>query len=361
MIFDPADPLGLSFQKAIENKLADFLAARRAGVVGLDAALAPLADQLIPLALGGKHIRPGFVWWGYVAAAGEPPQPGGLLQLAAALDLVHAGLLAHDDLIDAADTRRGRPSLHRAVAGLAPAPDDVLGTAGAVVGGALLLQWGQEAADESGLLSPAARNVFNQLRRQVLAGQLADAWAAAGLPLFGPGGTAPLSQAAAVAEIDELKTASYTVTGPVQLGAVAGGASEPQLAGLANFGHPLGRAFQARDDVLDVFGDEITTGKPAGDDLRQGKATALVQSALEMAGPAGAAELRAVLGNRAATADELAKARQIIVDCGALATVEKAITSDLAEALAALDKTDLQSEGKAGLISLAEACIHRDR
>jgi len=360
VLFDADDPLGPAFRDAIEATLSSIMADRRAEVVACEAALGPVVDALTPLATAGKHVRAAFVWWGHAAVAGEPSDPAPLLKLAASLDLVHAGLLAHDDLMDGSDTRRARPSTHRAIAAFSPPGNDTLGLAGAVVGGAMLLQWAQQAADESGLTtSDAARAELNALRSRVLTGQMVDAWAAAGLPLTGPGGAQRLGPAQVVAEIGDLKTASYTVVGPLRLGASVAGATPQQLDAMTAFGRPLGHAFQSRDDVLGVFGDEQVTGKPAGDDLREAKATQLVQNALELAAPSDAATLRAMLGNRSATQADVAQARAIIAGCGALDATETAIAADLTRALDALDAAELRPAGKAGLASLAHACVHR--
>jgi len=362
MIFDPSDPLSKAFREAIGAMLTDVLTLRRAEIVDLDAALAPLVDLMTPLAVGGKHIRPAFVWWGHIAVAGEPADPMPLRRLSASLDLIHAGLLAHDDLIDAADTRRGRPSLHRAAAALADPPNEALGVAAATFGGVLLLQWGEQLAQQSGLLRAAARAAFDDLRNKVVAGQLADTWASAGLPLLGPPGVGrPLTHAETVATIDDLKTASYTVIGPTRLGALAGDANQSQLDGLLRFAAPVGRAFQARDDVLGVFGDEARTGKPTGNDLRQGKVTALVQTALRLAPPADAAALRSVLGDAAATDADLARARDIIASSGALEEVERTIAEAVSDACAALEDADLRPAGRTGLAALASAAVQRDR
>jgi len=344
--FDPADPLDAPFRTAIEDVLTAIMNTRRAEVVADAPSLGAVVDLLTPLAVQGKHVRPAFVWWAYVAVAGEPDDPAALLRLAASLDLTHAGLLAHDDLIDSADVRRGSPSTHRAVAALTPQPDQALGLAGAVIGGSWLLQWAQQAFDECGIeLTPASRAAFNKMRSRVLTGQMVDSWAAAGLPLSG-------------ASIDDLKTASYTVVGPTQLGALVAGGDEQRLAAFAD---PLGRAYQARDDVLGIFGRPEATGKPVGDDLRHGKLTTLVQSALSLAHPSDAAALRVVLGNADASDADIAHATHIVAGCGALDEVEATITRDLGYALAALDQAQLTPAGYEGLRALALACLVRDR
>ena len=350
MLFDPTDPLGPAFVAAIEDAISANLAARRADVVGEAPPLGTVIDLLTPLATGGKHIRPAFVWWSYVAIAGEPDDPQPLLNLAASLDITHAGLLAHDDLIDAADTRRGLPSTHKAIASLSHTPDDALGVAGAFVGGAWLLQWAQQCFDECGLdITPAARGVFNSMRTRVLTGQMADAWAAAGLPL---GADEPVQL------IDDLKTASYTIVGPTQLGALIAGGDEHCLEG---YSVPLGRAYQARDDVLGVFGSQDATGKPVGDDLRRAKMTSLVARGLQLASPIQADAIKAVLGNQAATNDAVAAATQAIADCGALARVEAEIADNLGKALAGLDRASPTDAGRRGLESLASVSASRTK
>jgi len=359
-MFDASDPLNQTFRNAVEATLADVVADRRAEIVGRDAALGTLIDLVTPLALGGKHFRPAFAWWAHVAVAGEPADPVPLLKLAAGLDLIHAGLLAHDDLIDDADTRRGRPTAHVAATALASPPNQSLGAAAAVIGGALLMNWGERLAQQSGLLTAETQAGLDALLNDVLAGQLADAWAGAGLALTGPDGTHPLTDAEAVAEIDDLKTTSYTVVGPVTLGGLAGRADASQLNALQGFARPVGRAFQARDDVLAVFGDPARTGKPLGDDLRQGKMTLLVVHALTLADEAGLAVLRGVLGNTSASDADVARAGDVIKSCGALATVEQVIADNVNEATQALDGTDLRDNGKAGLVALARAAANRD-
>jgi len=360
MIFDADDPLSQTFCDAVATTLQDAMVDRRAQIAGLDAALGQLIDLVTPLALGGKHFRPAFVWWAHVAVAGEPASPAPLLKLAASLDLVHAGLLAHDDVIDDASTRRGSPSVHAAASGLASPPNQALGAAAAIIGGVLLIQWGERLAQQSGLLRPRARAGLDDLLNRVLTGQLADAWASAGLGLTGPGGGRTLSTAEMVAEIDDLKAASYTVVGPVTLGALAGDADAGQLAALDRFAWPVGRAFQARDDVLAVFGDEARTGKPSGDDLRQGKLTSLVESALAKADAAGLVTLHSVIGDVNASDEDVAQVRDVIASCGALSAVEKAIAENIDRAVQALDDANLRPSGRVGLIALAHAAANRE-
>ena len=192
-----------------------------------------------------------------------------------------------------------------------------------------------------------AHTVLDEVRTEVNAGQFLDMAAEAGLA----GGDDPV----AVAErVVEFKTARYTVIRPLQYGAALAGADPATLEGLARLGSPLGRAFQLRDDLLGVFGDEARTGKPAGDDLREGKRTVLVAEAL-------AVEPRILdfLG-RPLSAPELERARALLVDCGALARVEERIGADGERARAALSRLDVTTEGRTALGALIEVCLVRE-
>jgi geranylgeranyl diphosphate synthase type I len=198
----------------------------------------------------------------------------------------------------------------------------------------------------------------------VLAGQLLDLRAQHCLGLSGPatGIDPPTRSDAVVAEqVVRYKTALYTVARPVQIGALLGGADADVVDGLARFGVPLGRAFQWRDDMLDVFGEPTATGKAVGQDLRDGKRTLLVAIAFHRADPAGARILRSVLGDAGASDTDIERARQVLVDSGAAASVERAIDRDHVAAVRALDTLSMTASGRAGLTELARLCVERDR
>jgi geranylgeranyl diphosphate synthase type I len=169
-----------------------------------------------------------------------------------------------------------------------------------------------------------------------------------------------------VSRMQQLKTGSYTVEGPLRLGVLMGGASEAQLAALVAFGTPLGEAFQVRDDLLGAFGDPRATGKPAGNDLRAGKRTALVRECERLAaggalGPEGLAPLTRVLGRPEATDDEIAAATELLVSSGARRNVEQRLGALLEQATAALDRGPLVDPGRAMLREIAGALAIRDR
>lgn len=358
-IFVAADPVGAPFREAIGERLRDFIAAQSARL----REVGPQADDLVDLALrftdGGKRLRPAFCWWGHHAVA-EPGDPDSLLRACASLDLLHVSALIHDDVMDASDVRRGQPAAHRqfearhAAGGLLGSPE-AFGRAGAILLGDLLLVWSMELFTGSGLPADAlmrALPLLDAMRTEVTCGQFLDVSAQAE-----PIGAVDLSDV--VPRVVEFKTSRYTVIRPLQIGAALAGGSEAALAALAAFGSPLGRAFQFRDDVLGVFGEPVVTGKPAGDDLREGKRTVLVAHALELASETARERLTGLLGSSELDATDVATAREIIVTSGALAATEQRIADDLAQALAALDDAPLRDEAVAALRRLAELSVTR--
>ena len=353
---DPAllDRAGL--RDRVQRALAAFLAGKRDTLTAIDAGLVPLCDAIEDLVLrGGKRLRPAFGYWGYRAAGGTDSDE--LPAALAALELVQASALIHDDVMDDSDTRRGGPAAHRRFAALHrdrgwAGTAAGYGQASAILLGDLCLVWSDELLHGSGLDPVAlarARPDFDAMRTEVTVGQYLDLLAQAS----GETGT---DQAVKVARY---KSASYTVARPMLLGAALAGAAPPVRAAFRRYGLPLGEAFQLRDDVLGVFGDPARTGKPAGDDLREGKRTYLVASAFELAGPADRAALAAGLGDRGLAPAGVDRLREIIEGCGALDRTERRITALRAEALAALAAVPLVAQASSVLAELADAATRR--
>jgi geranylgeranyl diphosphate synthase type I len=327
------------------------------------APLGPDAGSLITQArislAGGKMFRASFCWWGHLAIAepADAEQHRALLRACASLELLHASALVHDDLMDASDTRRGNPATHRAFAAEHAAArwrSDATsyGAAGAILLGDLLLAWSEELLRRCGLpyesVAPALE-VFDLCRTEVIAGQFLDVSVQAR-------GYADVETAMTVLRY---KSAKYSIERPLQVGAALAGATPEQLAQLSAFGLPLGEAFQLRDDLLGVFGDPAATGKPAGDDLVEGKRTVLVALALDAAPPAEARILDAALGTRL-TGDQVAELRRIIDASGARDQVEEAITALSETALEALDRAEIDEHARVVLRDLALAVTQRE-
>lgn len=360
-LLDPTDPLSTDLLAQINVAIDDFLDGQR-----------PLLDDVGPEAFilgnlarmftdGGKRLRPAFCIWGAVAAGGIPANPEPLLRAAAALDLLHVGILVHDDVMDSSATRRGLPAAHVQLAnrhheeGLLGSASS-FGRAGAILLGDLLQLWSIEMLDSSGF-DPArldsARPVLARMRTEVTCGQFLD------VHLQHEPITDGQHALLAAARVVEYKTAKYTVQRPVQFGATLAGASDELLTGLAAYGSALGRAFQFRDDLLGVFGDEATTGKPAGDDLREGKRTVLVAHAYAGTSDSGRHLLDSRLGDPELDAAGVTALRDVIIDAGAPEVVEAMITEGFDGALAALDVPMTQA-GRQALHGLAYAATRRD-
>jgi geranylgeranyl diphosphate synthase type I len=266
--------------------------------------------------------------------------------------------LIHDDVMDCSDTRRGEPSVHRRFAELHArrgwgGDPEAFGRSAAILLGDLALGWSTEMFAGCGVAPDrlaAAHPVYDEMRTEVMAGQYLDM-----LTQVGTG--QPSRQRAS--QVARYKSAKYTIERPLHLGGRLAGAPEPLLAAYSGYGLPLGEAFQLRDDVLGVFGDPSETGKPAGDDLREGKRTYLVAAAWEAAGEPGRALLRDRLGDPSLDDAGVAALRALITETGALAITERRIRRLTEESLTALAAADLEPDAMLALRDLADAATVR--
>ncbi|WP_329102533.1 polyprenyl synthetase family protein [Micromonospora sp. NBC_01699] len=339
-----------------DRALTDFLAGQRAWLAGADDALLPVAEALEAFVLrGGKRLRPAFAYWGYRGAGGVDSEQ--VVAALAALEFVQASALIHDDLMDRSDTRRGEPAVHRRFASFHRTAGwvgnaDGFGDSAAILLGDLCLVWSDQLLHGAGL-DPyqvhRARPVFDEMRTEVTIGQYLDVLAQAS-------GDTSVERAGKIARY---KSAKYTVERPLLLGAALADAPAPLRAAYSGYGLPLGEAFQLRDDVLGVFGDPRQTGKPAGDDLREGKRTFLVAAALETTDATGRALLTKRLGDPGLDPDGIDQLREIIAASGALTRTEERITTLTDTALAELDRAELTAEAREVLVELAIVATRR--
>ncbi len=344
---------------AVTDQLRRYLRDRRSQAAHIgaeyDALTAALADFVLG---GGKRLRPVFAYWGWRAVSNDEVDEQALL-LFAALELLHASALVHDDVIDSSATRRGRPTTHNQFSALHRdrgwrGSADQFGLSAAILIGDLALVWADDIVAGSDLPPEArqrVRRVWADIRTEVLGGQYLDIVSEA---------SAAESIASAMA-VNTYKTASYTVTRPLQLGAAAA-ADRPDVHALfGEIGDRLGVAFQLRDDVLGVFGDPAVTGKPSGDDLRSGKRTVLLATALELAdesNPFAAKLLRASVGTD--LSDGQARELCDVIDqVGALAAVEDRIAALTRRALDLVADAPIHAAAKVGLADLADLAANR--
>ena len=351
-----SSPTGLGVR--VQAHLDDFLAGRRALLAELGPETEPLLDEASAAVAGGKRLRPAFCVAGWHAAGGAPDDDR-VVRAAASLELLQASALVHDDLVDGSDTRRGRPATHRVFAHRHGAAgwhgdSDRFGAGAAVLLGDLLLTWAHEMLRGCGLdAATVDRGApwFDRCTTEVTAGQYLDL----------------VAQAVATTDEDfalrviRFKSASYTVVRPLHLGAALAGGDDDLLAGLGAYGTPVGVAFQLRDDVLGVFGDPDHTGKPAGDDLREGKRTVLLARANEQAGDDERALLTRLVGDPELDSAGLRRLRELIVSTGALASTERTIERLETEALEALAALAVEPAVRAELAGLTAAALQRSR
>ena len=345
-----------SFRADLQVAIDDFLDEQAARLFELGDDAARLIAAARRAVSGGKRFRAAFCWWGYHAVDPTPADPAALVRACAALELLHASALVHDDFMDASDTRRGHPAAHRAMEaqhrdhGWRGNPEQY-GAAGAILLGDLLLGWADELLGRCGLpqdrVAPA-HDLFALCRTEVIAGQFLDVSVQAR-------GSADVDAAMTVLRY---KSAKYSIERPLQIGAALAGGGPEISAALSHFGLPLGEAFQLRDDLLGVYGDPAVTGKPAGDDLVEGKRTVLVALALDAAPTDEAKRLDHALGRplRPAEVEDL---RAIIDRSGAHEQVEAVITQLADRAASALHEAAIDEHARGVLLGLATAATQR--
>jgi geranylgeranyl diphosphate synthase type I len=311
----------------------------------------PLVALRALVIAGGKRLRPAFCHWAFVGAGGAPDDPR-VVDAGSALELLHTFALIHDDVMDGSDTRRGLPAIHagaidehrsRAWRGEARR----FGEGAAILVGDLAFVYADILFGEA---PTPARGVFDELRVELCIGQYLDLVGTAS------GSNDPVQ----AARIERYKSGKYTVERPLHLGAALAGRLEELAAPLSAVGLPLGEAFQLRDDLLGVFGDEAVTGKPVGDDLREGKLTPLIADAAGRVDGAGAS-LLARVGRPDISDAEVASIQELLVETGARDEIEHAIERLVDRALDELARAPLTAEARVALAELATFVAWRDR
>lgn len=365
-------------------KLVDVVDARITAFLELRsdemAAISPDLEHILAYAnsmLGsGKRFRARFCYWGWRAIDQDPADDplGGLetledaspvIDLATSLEVFHAAALVHDDIMDNSDTRRGLPAAHKAFERVHrdrsyAGKSEHFGSSTALLLGDLLLAWSDDLlSDAVATLPPeiasATRHQFSTMRQEVTLGQYLDIHEEAAWLHFQE--TERLERALRVVTY---KSAKYSMEAPLLIGASLAGAAREQLEDLSSFGLPLGIAFQLRDDILGVFGDSEVTGKPSGDDLREGKRTVLIARA-EASMPESAKRVfNELLGDRTLNAGQIEVMQSTLQDTGALDEVEGMIEDYANTAMAALEQARITEGAKSELRRLADAVTRRN-
>ena len=361
----------------VQADIDRFLDEREPMLTGIAPDLAPFIDFSREFLRGGKRFRALFCYWGWQATSGHAPgfdpmssekAPNDLASVvlaASALEVFHAAALVHDDIMDNSDTRRGRPSAHKRFESIHAeghwiGSSSSFGSSAALLLGDLLLSWSDELFESGTSCLPsrsaaiAARAEFNRMRTDVTAGQFLDilderAWQSFPEPEL-------LGRAHRVIVY---KSAKYSIEAPLAIGAALAGASAEQISALRHFGLPLGIAYQLRDDLLGVFGDPDITGKPAGDDLREGKRTVLIALARAALPASSRRTLDELLGDEHLGEQQVLMLQASIRDCGAVEKVERIIAHNVTLALSAITDAPISAAARAQLESLADTATRR--
>ena len=358
----------------ISERLENFARSRAAEVDGdavfgastvRDAVAGLLLQHATEAFASGKRLRARFAYWGWRAQTGASGDiPDHVLDLGACLEVFQAAALVHDDIVDNSDTRRGRPATWRALEAAhrerewSGSPEE-FGRSGAILLGDLLLGWSDDLLEEAlAAVEPVnaarTRRDYARMRRDVILGQFLDIAEEAAWPV-----TPDAEHAERAMRIAVLKSARYSVQQPLLMGAAIGGSDERTRRSLAAIGEPLGLAFQLRDDVLGVFGDPDVTGKPAGDDLREGKRTLLVAYARERMDAAERARFDARLGADDLSNDEIEGLQHTVTSTGALELVERSISTYAAAANEEITSAGFDPASTAELRELVTATTMR--
>ncbi|MEI7562029.1 MAG: polyprenyl synthetase family protein [Actinomycetes bacterium] len=340
----------------INQALGQFIKDENQDLARIGSDLDPVSEHLEKFLLdSGKRLRPIFAYIGYLGAAKNPTPE--MVTAFASLELVHVCALIHDDVMDGSDTRRGAPAIHKSFEKLhrdqkLSGSAQQFGVSAAILLGDLALIWSDQMLHNAGLSDQQLINglkIYDEMRVELMAGQYLDVYEQA---------LASNSVERAL-KVARFKSGKYTIERPLHFGAAIAG-SHPSLEKLySDYGIPLGEAFQLRDDLLGVFGDSAETGKPSGDDLREGKRTVLMAIATEGADKAQLKLFEKYVGNPDLTADQISQLQEAIIKTGAVAKVEKMIQEFTDQALAALNHSGLSPVGKNLLTAMASIATKR--
>jgi geranylgeranyl diphosphate synthase type I len=337
----------LDVASCVDKRLEALLAVERERWAKVDADLVPPIDEIARLVLaGGKRLRPAFCFWGFVGAGGDPTDAL-VIDAGAALELLHAFALFHDDVMDGSLTRRGEPTTNAKFeashgSNKLAGESRRFGDGVAILVGDLAYVYSDQLMRNA---SPQAWTIWNELRIELNFGQYLDML-----------GSAMNERRREKAErICRYKSGKYTIERPLHLGALLAAPTrgDELIRVLSTYGLPLGDAFQMRDDVLGAFGDTAITGKPVGDDLREGKPTPLMAIATSRANAAQLKELQLV-GNQDLTPEQIARVQEVIRETGALDELEVVITRLTDEAIAAVQNVPFAQSVRDEMITLAE-------
>ncbi|MBA3288855.1 MAG: polyprenyl synthetase family protein [Acidimicrobiia bacterium] len=347
-----APPSLATIAARVDARIEDLLQTERERWAAFDPDLAGPFDEIRRMVQsGGKRLRPAFCYWGFVAAGGDGADRR-VIDAGSAFEMMHAFALFHDDVMDDSASRRGAPTTHAVYAdthGRSTWAGEArrFGEGVAILVGDLAFVLSDQLL--VGVPDDAWR-LWNELRMELNVGQFLDIL-----------GSVQRERRIEKAErISRYKSGKYTIERPLHMGALLAAPDRQAelLPALSAYGLPLGDAFQMRDDVIGAFGDSSLTGKPVGDDLREGKPTPLLSRAVGLADDRQRQVLD-VVGDDVLDGDQVEVIQQVIVETGALDALEARIEELAGQAVAALDRADITDDARRELAALAAFVVAR--
>lgn len=342
----------------VQNRLEGFFGRKIREAKKIDPIIVKTAQYLADQTLnGGKRIRAALAVQGYLA--GEKKINRAIYDVGAAMELIHSYFLIHDDIIDQDDLRRGRPSMHcrfsNSLSKNIPSDHrDHLGRSLAILAGDISSVWAYELFAKSKFPAEQKIKALGEINRMIFkcgTGEILDV-------------AIELKNHPKVSDIFKVqiyKTASYTIEGPLAIGALLGGASPAMIKALREFARPLGIAFQIQDDILGLFGNEKEVGKPIGSDLRQGKMTLLMLHALKRANNIQKRIIQSALGNENISKKQINNVRAIVEQTSSLAYSQNLVRKFSAQSRNILQKSPLPDAAKSFLAGLIEFLAKRSK
>ncbi len=342
----------------IQKRLEKFFAGKIKAAKQIDPIIEKTARYLAGQTLnGGKRVRAALAVQGFLAG-GKKLNPA-IYDIGAAMELIHSYFLIHDDIIDQDDLRRGKPSMHcRFSSSLSKSMPTAhrhhIGESLAILAGDISSVWAYELFAKSNFPSEQKIKALDEMNQMIFkcgAGEILDV-------------AIEFKNHPKVSDIFKVqiyKTASYTMEGPLAIGAILGGAKPPAIKALRDFARPLGIAFQIQDDILGLFGDEKEIGKPIGSDLRQGKMTLLMLRALKLAGESQKQIIQSVLGKENISKKQINEVRAIVRQTGSLDYSQNLVEKFSAQSKNILQKSSLPDQTKSFLLGLIEYLAERSK
>ncbi|MBW2992627.1 polyprenyl synthetase family protein [Candidatus Woesearchaeota archaeon] len=341
------------YQEKINTELNIFFSKKLRQVNNIDSSTTDMIKKAREFNLrGGKRVRPILVVMGYKLLKNKSPEK--VIKPALAVELMESFLLIHDDIIDNDSLRRGKPTLHKIYEIDKKENDEDYGKNMALLAGDLLAIFGSETilnSDFNHKIKARAVEKFNNIIANTIFGQTLDY-------------LGNFSQEFAedyIKRVHILKTAKYTIEGPLHIGAILAGAKEKHLKQISGFSIPLGQAFQIKDDILNIFGEESEIGKSVCSDIKEGKKTLLIAKALENSTLKQRLFIKRCLGNKNLTKKQIKKLKKIIIDTGSL-DYSKQIAQDMVKrAKIKIKSSKFKKPAKIFLLNLADYIIERDK